>query len=206
MDVIKIYPNQDLLYEDSKGIEIGDIFVNNENGEVIVSTTAEGNLLSALMDALDAARSTNLTLEFEGIDMIDGAEALVLYSRIIEPTDEEYITVLRYFLSFEYGWEADVFDFDLVEVSEWIAYNDEEAVIKFQQMEDGKEGFLISAGSGLVEPETHPFLNVRFQVEGEEAAAIGNIIDESENFVDFMTLLVENGYLVVGEDWVSLLK
>src|SRR3990167_8949097 len=87
MDVIKIYPNQDLLYEDSKGIEIGDIFVNNEDGEVIVSTTAEGNLLSALMDALDAARSTNLTLEFEGIDMIDGAEALVLYSRIIEPTD-----------------------------------------------------------------------------------------------------------------------
>ena len=75
-------------------------------------------------------------------------------------------------------------------------------VVEFQNIEDG---FLISAGPGVVEPAVHPFLNAEFLDEYEESS-IGDIIDESTSFVDFMTKLVENEYLVVAEEGESLLR
>jgi len=192
MQIIKVYVDE--------GKALGEIFLNTEIREVIVSTTAEGDLLAALMNGINAAKSQNLTLESDEYMEIDGEIVLALISTVVEPTNPDYIFALRYFLSFESGWEADLFDFDLVEVDEWTAYKDGNAIIEFQNI---KDGFLISAGPGIVEPAIHPFLNAKFL---EDELEVGDILDESSSFLDFMTKLVENDYLVISEEGESLLS
>jgi len=122
IDVIKVYLNRNLIDGEPRSVEIADIIVNNEKGEIIVSTTTEGKLLDALMEAIDAAKSTNLTLEFEEFDIIDGERVLVMYGKNINITDENYIWSLRYFLSFDYPWGISPFEFDIVKVSKEEAY------------------------------------------------------------------------------------
>jgi len=204
ISVIRVYPKQDLIEsEELKEIPLGEIFVNNEKGEIILSTTAEDELLSALTEAIDAAKSTNLTLESEGIEIIDGGEALVMRANIIEATNQNYIFSLRGFLAFGYEWKADIFDFDLVEVDKWTASKGGKKVLEFENT----PGILTSTAlppSGYT-PKEHPFLTGSVLVS-EEEDNIRTILDESSSFVDFLTKLVENRYLVISKGGVIVLR
>ncbi|MBL7055278.1 hypothetical protein ISS07_00020 [Candidatus Woesearchaeota archaeon] len=218
MTIIKVYPDENLI--ESDGVAVADIIVNDEIGEIIVSSTLEGEALSSLNGALDAALESNLTLEFEEFNIIDGDRVLAMKSKFVNPTDDEYVLPLRYFLSFDYEWDLEIFEFDLVEAKSWSAYTttdynqclppgveglvDESSCKKADRLTkvlefENRPGYLVSTGYFPdVEPVTHPFLNA-VALTPDEEDTIGGLIRESSSFVEFLSKLVENEYLIIGE-------
>src|SRR3989338_4016747 len=192
---------------------IATIFVTSE-GEILPSyVTFAEPFTYKINKALEAAKSTDLELLGETLEIIDGEEALVMRGFAVAPTNPYYIFALKDFLD-NYDFEYTDFRFVLADAEEWSAYkevvtdncegdyehcsplSEDVMVLTFENI---KDGFLISAGPGIVEPAIHPFINARFKSE-EEEPAIADIIDESESFTGFLANLVEAGYFVVHGD------